>query len=133
MALCLLCERDGGPLPKLVTCKGHSTSGLISHLSTKHQVLVKDPNSGNRAAGQQFIVKKNLHSKGLVTDLFEPLLSMNSLIALLVAEDGISFRRIAKSTALRRLFRSEFGSLPKSHVTVRRRFMKYAESIKKEK
>ncbi|CAG7656076.1 unnamed protein product, partial [Allacma fusca] len=55
---------------------------------------------------------------------------MDSLVAELVAKDGIYFNTIAKTRPLRRHFNSEFGQLPSSHVTIRRRFVKFAEDIK---
>ncbi|CAG7825670.1 unnamed protein product, partial [Allacma fusca] len=58
---------------------------------------------------------------------------MDSTISELVSKDGISFRTIAKSSALRRLFKSEFGNLPKCHTAIRRRFMAYGEQIQTEK
>ncbi|CAG7815469.1 unnamed protein product, partial [Allacma fusca] len=49
----------------------------------------------------------------LLTDYYNPKVTKESLIAQVIAKDGISLRRIAESKASRRLFRPEVGQLPK--------------------
>ncbi|CAG7826621.1 unnamed protein product, partial [Allacma fusca] len=133
MALCKLCE-DEEPLPKLIPTKDFNTTGLVNHLVSKHHVLMVVPNSVNTGSysgvGAKASAKKTSSAKSQITDYFKSNFTMDSLVAELVAKDGISFNTIAKSRPLRRLFNSEFGQLPSSHVTIRRRFVKFAEDIK---
>ncbi|CAG7723708.1 unnamed protein product [Allacma fusca] len=143
MALCKLCQGNGPP--KLIPTKDYHTTGLVTHLECKHQISLglRTPNSAPVAdAGQ--LVNPPIAPAGFsvtltdcvttrFTNYFKSVVTMDSLIAELVAKDGISFRTIVKSKVLRRLFRAEFGDLPKCHTGINNRFTKFYSEIKSKK
>ncbi|CAG7827603.1 unnamed protein product, partial [Allacma fusca] len=90
MALCKLCQGSGAP--KLIPTTDYNTTGLVTHLECNHQISLglRTPNSAPVAdAGQP--VNPPIAPAARVTNYFKSVVTMDSLIAELVAKDGISF------------------------------------------
>ena len=102
-AKCNLCS-------SLLKAGGLSTKSMISHLQSKHKITVKRSHevSEDHSSNQPKL------KVGRMDNYLVKRESVGEIIARLVAVDGMTFNQIATSSLIRRAFKSDGYSLPKS-------------------
>jgi hypothetical protein len=125
-------EKSGGfakckKCDAIIKTSGSSTSGLHTHLKSKHNLNVLK-NSINQKAVEDMPVKK----KPQITDFFDRIKdeSLAAVLSRLVAKDGLPFSVIVTSSKIRKgLIARGFSNLPTSSNTIRKKVQEYYEHI----
>lgn len=114
-AKCLKCS-------KTIKCKGGSTSGLNSHLSTQHGIKPDD----NLVTGNSKQPKLNFKKKE------DDQISFAEEISKMVAVDGFSFAQIASSEFIQESLRSKHGKTLTHPTSIKSTVVSFAEQKEKE-
>jgi hypothetical protein len=130
-------EKSGG-FAKCKKCdatiktSGSSTSGLHTHLRSKHNLNVLK-NSINQEAVEQMSVAAKKKPK--ITDFFDRTKddSLAAVLSRLVAKDAMPFGVIVTSSEIRKgLIARGFSNLPTSSNTIRKKVEEYHEHIQQQ-
>lgn len=118
-ASCLKCS-------KLFACKGASTSGLLRHLNSQHNInLNKRPNIEEETA----VIKPKKSSLPSM-DKYVKKSPMCEIVARLAAYDGFSIRAICHSKFIRESLNAKNMHLPKSQNDVMKLIYNFYDSVK---
>lgn len=115
------CKQCGDELK----CFGGSTSSLISHMRTKHKIVVKKTEESKES-------NPNANKKLKIMDYFERKRdeTLPAILSRMVARDGLAFRVFITSIDLRMLLEFKGFAVPKSATTIKDIVIKYSEEIK---
>lgn len=126
---------------KSLSCKGSTTSSLIRHLNTVHNIALK-----RRQANDNVIIENTpstsaglTHSQTTVKkpgpntlDKYLKVQTRSEIIAKLIAKDGINSYVISKSSFIRESFVKRGLTLPKNHSDVMKACNEFYEYAKNE-
>ena len=119
-----------------ISVRGSSTTGLHTHLKSKHSVTVtkrsmkstvidsEDNEEGNDKDGPEAKKRK-------ITHFFKPKIdnSVDATLARMTAKDGLPFSVFVTSNDLISCMKAKGYSLPSSATTVRNKVMNYAKTV----
>lgn len=136
--------------PKILSCKGSSTSGLLRHLSTVHSINLKKqpeevlsdnastsassptPGTSKSSQGPQPSKKRKAPMQTSIDKHLKKPNTMAETISKLAATDGLSIRAITNSEVIRS-FASQAGlNIPKCESQVMKIIIDFAEEKKQE-
>lgn len=102
-ATCTLC-------PKIISCSGKSTSGLLRHMKSLHKTTWEKEVAGNNQD-----VPEKIRRTQPTLDLRKKE-DVSSIVSKLAAIDGLSIRAITRSEFIRQSMSSQGLMLPKTRV-----------------
>lgn len=107
---------------KTLLAKGKSTSSMITHLKTIHDITFKPATPGRPSTS------KSMKDYYKVTE--KKIESPDEIVAKLAAVNGLTFGQIANSELLHKAFKAYGVQLPKSKTTVRSLLMENFAKVK---
>lgn len=125
IAKCVKCN-------KVIKCEGSSTSGLIAHLRTQHEIILAKRNASAPSETSEQIASTSGSSakKRTIVQYFSKACPIDAVLARLSAKDGISFHTICKSEDIRQgLVARGFNDIPRTHQGIRHRVEMFFEKV----